>query len=339
MFDIAREALAELEAGRALGVVAVTAVHGSAPRTPGAAMAVTEDGRAIGSLSGGCVETEAYELAARVLGSGESVRETLGAEGDFYRAALSCGGALDVVAARIVPGNAVEAALADAVDGRAAALEIGGHRFRAEPAAQFLIIGAVDFTRALCEAAAALGFRVTVADHRPVFATAERFPSASRVVVARPAAVIAGAELDRRSVIAVMTHDHDSDVEAIEAALATPAAYIGAMGSRRAHDERTMALRDRGVTDERLARVHSPIGLDLGGSTPAETAIAILAEVIATRTGGTDRPLSHRDGAIHRPAPTPASPAKPAPASGTPAAPEPRPAASRQTLSRDIGSS
>jgi xanthine dehydrogenase accessory factor len=315
MFDIATEVLAELNAGRAVGVVVVTAVHGSAPRTPGAAMAVTEDGRVIGSLSGGCVESEAYELAARVLASGDVVTETLGADGDFYRAALSCGGALDVVAERITPGSGYEAALKSAIAGEAAALTIGGHTMSRERRPDLLIIGAVDFSRALSDAAAALGFRVTVADHRPVFATAERFPSASAVLVARPGEAIAEVAPDERTVVCVMTHDHGSDVAAIEAALATPAGYIGAMGSRRAHDERTMALRDRGIGADALARVHSPIGLDLGGSTPAETAISILAEVIATRSGGTDNPLSRTEGPIHERA------------------------ASLQTRSLDIGSS
>jgi xanthine dehydrogenase accessory factor len=235
--------------------------------------------------------------------------------GDFYRAALSCGGALDALAVRVVPGSGVEPALADAVAGNAATLEIAGHRWERRAALDFLIIGAVDFTRALSDAAAALGYRVTVADHRPVFATAERFPSAAHVVVARPRVAIERLAPDDRAAIAIMTHDHGADVEAIEAALATDAAYIGAMGSRRAHDERTMALRERGVCDGEFARVHSPIGLDLGGSTPAETAVAILAEVIATRAGGTDLPLARRDGPIHRAA------------------------ASRHTLSRDIGSS
>lgn len=325
MFDIAHDALAELTAGRSLGVVIVTAVHGSAPRTQGAAMAVTEDGRAIGSLSGGCVETEAYELAGRVLATGETVTETLGAEGDFYRAALSCGGALDVVAARIAPGSGAELALSDALAGHAATLTIGDHEFSKARAADFLIIGAVDFTRALSDAAAALGYRVTVADHRPVFATPERFPSAHAVLLAHPAEAVAAVSPDERGVIAIMTHDHGTDVEAIQAALATSTGFIGAMGSRRAHDERAMALHERGFTDAQLARVHSPIGLDLGGSTPAQTAVAIVAEVIADTHGGTERPLAHVDGPIH--------------AGRKDHHERSTESASRHTLSRDIGSS
>ena len=305
MFDIAREALAELDAGRSLGVVVVTRVHGSAPRAAGAAIAVTADGRALGSLSGGCVESEAYDLAERVLASGEVVADTLGASGDLYRAALACGGALDVIAVRVTPAEAtIVAALRDAVALDEATLTLGAGTpaeatLRRPAAAAFVIVGAVDFTRSLADGAVALGYRVTVADHRAVFATAERFPGAHRVLVGRPASVLPGLALDERAVICVMTHDRGVDVEALRAALATPAAFIGAMGSRRAHDERVMSLREAGVGAAELARVRSPIGLDLGGSSPAETAVAILAEVIAARTGGGPTPLTELDGPIH----------------------------------------
>jgi xanthine dehydrogenase accessory factor len=325
MFDIAAELLAELDADRAVGVVIVTAVHGSAPRTAGAAMAVTEDGRAIGSLSGGCVESEAYELAAAALADGGVVSTTLGTDGDFFRAALTCGGALDVIATRVAPSNThIATALRASLAGDPACIDMAGHTWIRERAPRLVIIGAVDFARSLSDAAAGLGYAVTVVDHRPVFTTPERFPHARDVIVGRPLQVLPSLRLTPIDVVCVMTHDRGIDIEAIAAALDTPAAYIGAMGSRRAHDERVMALRELGIADHHIDRVHSPIGLDLGGSTPPETAIAILAEVIAARTGGTLAPLSRRDGPIHART-----------HSGAP----PAPAASRHTRSLDMGNS
>lgn len=325
MFDIAADLLAELDAGRPVGVTVVTAVHGSAPRTPGAAMAVATDGRAMGSLSGGCVESEAYELATAALANGRTVRATLGANGDFFRAALACGGALDVLATRIEPDDAdVKAALVASLAGERARIDVDGQTWCRERAPRMVIVGAVDFARALSDAAAGLGYVVAVVDHRPVFTTHERFPHARDVMIGRPGQVLPAMELTDSDVVCVMTHDRGIDVEAIAVALDTPVAYIGAMGSRRAHDERVMALRDLGVPDAEIARVHSPIGLDIGGSTPAETAIAILAEVIADRTGGSQTPLSRRDGPIHARHHSDAPLAR---------------AASRHTRSLDIGNS
>ena len=167
-----------------------------------------------------------------------------------------------------------------------------------------LIFGAVDFTAALATMAKALGYRVTVCDAREVFATPRRFPMADEVVVDWPNRLIdrVGPSLGPRDAVCVLTHDVKFDVPAIVAALDTNAGYIGAMGSRRTHDERVARLREEGVDDDGIARVRAPIGLDLGARTPEETAIAICAEIIALRTGRVSNvaPLRDTSGPIHR---------------------------------------
>jgi xanthine dehydrogenase accessory factor len=172
------------------------------------------------------------------------------------------------------------------------------------PPPRMVIFGAVDFTAALARVAKVLGYRVTVCDARPVFATSARFPMADEVVVDWPDRHLAkvGKELGPRDVICVLTHDPKFDVPALVAALDTKAGYIGAMGSRRTTAERNDRLRETGVTDEQLARVCAPIGMDLGARTPEETAVSICAEVIALRAGanGKSAPaLRDTEGPIH----------------------------------------
>ncbi len=169
------------------------------------------------------------------------------------------------------------------------------------PPPHMVIFGAVDFTAALMRVAKLLGYRVTVCDARAVFATRARFPLADEVVVDWPNRYLAGtgADLGPRDAVCVLTHDAKFDVPALVAALGTRAGYIGAMGSRRTHADRVRRLTDAGVAPAELARVLSPIGLDLGARTPEETAVSICAEIIALRTGR--RPPSLRDahGPIH----------------------------------------
>jgi xanthine dehydrogenase accessory factor len=164
------------------------------------------------------------------------------------------------------------------------------------PPPRMVIFGAVDFTAALARQGKLLGYRVTVCDARPVFATATRFPMADEVVVDWPDRHLAkiGAELGPRDAVCVLTHDPKFDVPAIVAALATDVGYLGAMGSRRTHATRVERLRAAGVDDAALARVMAPVGLDIGARTPEETAVSICAEIIALRTG--KRPPSLKDG-------------------------------------------
>jgi xanthine dehydrogenase accessory factor len=173
------------------------------------------------------------------------------------------------------------------------------------PRPRMLVFGAIDFAAAVAQQGAFLGYRVTVCDARPVFATSARFPTADEVVVAWPhrylAAQVAAGAVDARTVICVLTHDPKFDVPLLEVALRLPeVAYVGAMGSRRTHLDRLTRLREAGLSDTDLARLSSPIGLDLGGRTPEETAVSIAAEIIASRWGGAGRPLSDTSGRIHR---------------------------------------
>ena len=169
------------------------------------------------------------------------------------------------------------------------------------PPPQLLVFGAVDFTGALARVGKVLGYRVTVCDAREVFATKARFPFADDVVVDWPHRLLerVSDQLGPRDAVCVLTHDPKFDVPAVKAALQTDVGYLGAMGSRRTTDDRNRRLRDEGITEEELARVMAPIGLDLGARTPEETAISILAEIIATRTGRTAPSLRDTEGDIH----------------------------------------
>ncbi len=170
------------------------------------------------------------------------------------------------------------------------------------PPPQMLIFGAVDFTAALCRVAKVLGYRVTVCDARPVFATKQRFPHADEVVVDWPNRLLekVGPDLGARDAICVLTHDPKFDIPAVISALETDAGYLGAMGSRRTTNDRNERLRREGVTEAELERIMAPIGLDLGGRTPEETAISICAEIIAQRAGRLAPSLRDADGDIHR---------------------------------------
>jgi len=168
-------------------------------------------------------------------------------------------------------------------------------------APRMIIFGAVDFTAALAKVAKVLGYRVIVCDARAVFATVQRFPMADEVVNDWPDRYLAkvGDDLGPRDAVCVLTHDHKFDVPAIAAAARTGVGYLGAMGSRRTHAGRVERLREAGVADDDIARVMSPIGLDLGARTPEETAVSICAEIIALRTGRVAQSLRDAAGPIH----------------------------------------
>lgn len=359
MLELARELLQRIDAGERVAVVTVTHVFGSAPRALGSSMAVDQRGAAIGSISGGCVEGQAYALAEQTLGSTESAVEHFGFDdAAAFSAGLSCGGQIRVFSHTVDAGsNALVAELRAVLAGRPAgvALVVGGpaqglvltgasrlhdvvspdfdeetaRRVLAELSARMrsgrsatieidclgaelevtfivhaepprmIIFGAVDFSAALCSAAVLLGYRVTICDARPLFATPERFPGAAEIVVDWPADYLAATAVDSRTVLAVLTHDEKFDIPLLETALTLDVAYIGAMGSRRTHDRRMRLLAEAGVDAVALARLHSPIGLDVGASTPEETAVSILAEVIAVRSGSSGAPLRAGSGPIH----------------------------------------
>jgi xanthine dehydrogenase accessory factor len=172
------------------------------------------------------------------------------------------------------------------------------------PPPRMIVFGAIDFAAAVAKMGNFLGYRVTVCDARPVFATASRFPGANEVVVEWPHRYLAKeaeeGRIDGRTVLTVLTHDPKFDVPLLEVALRLPqVAYIGAMGSRRTHEDRIERLKERGLTDAEIAKMSSPIGLDLGARTPEETAVSIAAEMIAQHWGGAGTRLADREGPIH----------------------------------------
>ena len=167
------------------------------------------------------------------------------------------------------------------------------------PRPHLLVFGAIDFAAAVATLGRFLGYRVTVCDARARFATRERFPDADQVVVDWPHRHLAAIEVEATTAICVLTHDAKFDVPVLVEALAGPAGFIGAMGSRRTHADRLSRLREAGVSEEALMRLRSPIGLDLGGATPQETAISIAAELVAHLHGGSGRPLTGLDAPIH----------------------------------------
>ncbi|WP_392673466.1 XdhC family protein [Streptomyces sp. LN785] len=368
MLDIADELHRWVGQGRDFAVATVVAVGGSAPRQPGAALAVDTDGTVIGSVSGGCVEGAVYELCRQALDDGTTVRERFGySDDDAFAVGLTCGGVIDILVTPVRAGDPARpvfaAALAAAAGGGAAAVAritdgpadllgrpllvhpdgayeggLGGHpeldraaaaearamldagrtgpaTIGAEgshcgqplsllvessvPPPRMIVFGAIDFAAALVRAGKFLGYHVTVCDARPVFATRARFPDADEIVVDWPHRHLASTAVDARTVLCVLTHDAKFDVPLLEAALKLPVAYVGAMGSRRTHLERNDRLRAVGVTELELARLHSPIGLDLGARTPEETALSIAAEIVACRRGGSGVPLTGAHTPIH----------------------------------------
>ena len=364
MRELAPALRALCASGTRFALATVAGTSGSTPRPLGSVMAVTPDGAALGSLSGGCVEAAVYDAAQAVLAGGEPSFHRFGvSDDDAFAVGLTCGGVLDVLVAEPDPALVEEVlaslevdepvALATVVSGPAphgaqlavtdggvsgslgtegldvavtadargmlAAGQTGLRHYgpRGErrvdevavlvtshaPPPRMLVFGATDFAGALVQVGRFLGYRVVLCDARPVFATPQRFPQAHEVVCAWPhdylRAEVAAGRVDARTVVAVLTHDPRFDVPLLGVALASPATYVGAMCSRRTHDARIAQLRAAGVDEGALARLRSPIGLDLGGRTAEETAVSIAAELVQSRWGGTGQPLRQLDGALH----------------------------------------
>ncbi|WP_456847185.1 XdhC family protein [Cellulomonas sp. P5_C6] len=328
MLEIADRLLARLTAGHRVAVATVVSMSGSGPTVVGTSMAVDDAGEVIGSVAGGCVEGALHELCTSVLrGAAPGVQEYGVTDEDAFAVGLTCGGVLRVHARELGPADlpplSAAARGADAVvvtplDGplparlpprpdRSGLLRVmgpeGGVEVFVEVAAappRMLVYGALEFSAALAAAARAVGYRVTVCDAREVLATPRRHPGADEVVVDWPVRHLGLQVLGARDVVCVMAHDDRFDAALVLAALRSGAGYVGAMGSRRTQDRRAEALLERGAQPDELSRLHAPIGLDIGASTPAETAISVLAEVLATRATATGLPLTTLAGPIHR---------------------------------------
>ena len=286
MLDVLANLMPIWHAGHAAGVATVVRIVDSAPRQPGAVIVVAPDGAVAGSVAGGCGEAAVYHLARDVIATGRPTRQRYGISAD------------DAFA---VGRSAV---LTYGPDGQrqdtGMEVFVAGHA----PPPRMLVFGAIDFAAALAQQGALLGYRVTVCDAREVFATRARFPAAEEVVVDWPDRYLTAqaqqGAIDGRTVICVLTHYPKFDVPVLKVALRVPrVGYVGAMGSRRTHDDRLNRLRAEGVTDAELGRLCSPLGLDLGARTPQETAVSIAAEIIAHRWGRGGRPLTETDSRIH----------------------------------------
>jgi xanthine dehydrogenase accessory factor len=293
--------------GKAVALATVVATRRSAPRPLGSKLAVSENGELAGSVSGGCVESDVATQAREVLTSGRPRLVSYGiADEDAWEVGLPCGGEIDVFVERVegeLPDPEVAQIAFTVVDGertgerwistngevtRTGLHEIEGERVFAEvlgPPPLLLVFGAVDLAEELCRAAKGLGWRTIVTDARARFATRERIPSAGELVVAWPEDVFERFPPDDRTAVVVLTHEERWDVPAITGGLASDAFYVGAIGSRRTQERRRERLVEEGVSAEQLERLSGPAGLDIGAATPAETALSILAEILAVHAG------------------------------------------------------
>jgi len=360
-----REVLQQIEAwlrnGRKVAAATVVRVLKSAPRQPGAVMAVNDLGEVIGSVSGGCVESALYEEAQQVLQTGRPAFLHYGiADDQAFAVGLTCGGTIEVFVERIdwaeqllphlahalrterpvalvtaiggdpmgakllvsaedAMGSTGSPGLDQAVVAEARAMlrqgQTGIRRYGPQgqqrqdhvalfiesfaPPPRMYVFGAIDFAAATVRIGKFLGYRVTLCDARPVFATRSRFPEADEVVVKWPHEFLAEAAVGPRDAICVLTHDSKFDIPVLIEALKTPAGFIGALGSRATCERREAELLEAGVSPRELDRICAPVGLDIGGRTPEETAVSIAAELIALKNGRAGGRLGRSTGQIH----------------------------------------
>lgn len=345
------------EAGEEIALATLVAVRGSAPRRPGAHLAVTRSGKMAGSISGGCVENDLIEKAMEVLRDSTARMETYGiSDEQGFEVGLSCGGSIDVLLEPLAWGETLGAvrealqsrrpvALAIACDPPALRghkmavfpnaasvgsidrgvdeatesearrnLSTGGTRmltlpWRGDeakvfveafvPPSRLFVVGATHAAVALCRMAKLVGFDVIIIDPRSVYASHERLPEADEIRRAWPDRGLDENELDEYAYLVSLTHDPKFDQPTLIKALRSSARYIGAIGSRSTHERRKQQLREQGFSDEDLARIHSPVGLDIGSRTPEEIAVSILAEMLAVRSGRDATPLKERKAPIH----------------------------------------
>ena len=317
-----REVLSELNSwtreGEDVALATVVDTWGSSPRPLGSKMIVTRSGKMAGSVSNGCIEGAVFEEAQRVLKSGAPKVAAFGVADDVaFEVGLACGGHIEVF---VQPLGRVHRRLIDMlnhnqpatlrtnlvtgdvelVEGTSPGSELARRERRAragrpdedvfvEPfrrPAQLVIIGAIHIAIPLHRLAKLMGYHVTVIDARAKFATRERFPEADELIVAWPDEAMARLVIDNSTYVVILTHDPKFDLPALRSVLTKEAGYIGAIGSRKTNQNRFDALRKEGFTEEQLARVHGPIGLDLGSRGAEETALGILAEITAVRFGG-----------------------------------------------------
>ena len=327
-----KELLPDIERWRARGerfaLATVVATRRSAPRPVGSKLAVSENGEMAGSVAGGCVENEVYGSAREVLDGAPPQLLSYGISDDLaLSVGLPCGGEIDVFVyepdeallervLEVARGEERAVVLTDLETGdqqllrdgtelergKSGLVEREGRKLFADvygPPPRLLVFGAVDTAEALCRAARGIGWRTVVADARGKFATPERVPSADELVVGWPDEVLARIVPDHATAVVVLTHDDRFDVPALAGALESDAFYVGAIGSRRNQARRRERLLEAGVPEEAVDRISGPAGLDIGADTPGETALSILAEILAVRAGRSGGPLKDAAGRIH----------------------------------------
>ena len=299
------------QAGDTVVIATVVRVQGSAPRPVGARLAVNQRGEMVGSVSGGCVESAVVTAAMDVLEGSNARLEHYGISDEMaWDVGLSCGGVIDVwiepLPADLDKARACQQAGKDVwlltwLDGSGKHLVLAHGHWDADgivdfsgsqvyverfsPAKQLIIFGAVHTAQPLSRYAQDIGFEVTIVDARKALATKERFPNVERMLTMWPEDAYQQLTITPSTWIAILSHDPKFDEPAIIGALATSAAYIGTVGSRKTNADRRERLREAGVSDEQIARLHGPIGLNIGGKTPEEMAISILGEMIAISNG------------------------------------------------------
>jgi xanthine dehydrogenase accessory factor len=308
-----REILDELrewnDGGEEIALATVIETWGSSPRPLGSVMAVTRSGKMAGSVSNGCIEGAVFEEAQKVLKSGRPKIAAFGVADDVaFEVGLACGGHIEVFVQPLAPQQkqligmlARDEPATMKVDLSSGEVEViagdprmsglarrDGDQF-VQPfrrPAHLVVIGAIHIAIPLHRLAKLMGYRVTVIDARAKFATRERFPEADELIVSWPDEALAGMRLDSSTYVVILTHDPKFDLPALRGVVGKPVGYIGAIGSRKTNQNRFDALRQEGFTEDQLAQVHGPIGLDLGGRGAEETALGILAEITAVRFGG-----------------------------------------------------
>ncbi|KAF0676798.1 XdhC family protein [Profundibacterium mesophilum] len=311
--DIPGQALAWHRAGIGSALATVIETWGSAPRPVGSQLAISGQGEIAGSVSGGCVEGAVVVEALEALEQGGAARslEFGVSDDEAFAVGLACGGRIRVLV-EPVGGALPEALLADLVDRRAARMaaayvvdiekgtrtlaappqfaerfrldrsgfEENGRRFVAihNPPLRMAVIGGVHIAQPLTVMARLAGYDVALIDPRESFASAARFPG-ERLVHDWPDAALEAEGLDARCAVVTLTHDPKLDDPALRVALASPAFYIGSLGSTRTHAKRCARLAEAGFEPEQIARIHAPVGLDIGSRSPAEIAIAVMAQI------------------------------------------------------------
>jgi xanthine dehydrogenase accessory factor len=307
--EVLQSAQGWLAQGRRVALATVVRTFGSAPRPEGALLALSEHGLLTGSVSGGCIEADLLERV-RADFPERPVLASYGVEtGTARRFGLPCGGILELVLEPLSGADALAPVLAALAERRCLLrslnMETGGIEFATGesfdhcsfdgrrlsrvfgPRWRLLVIGAGQITRFLADMAGALDYEVLVCEPREEYRASWQDDGATRLLAGMPDDMVRELATDGRSLVVALTHDPRLDDLALMEALVSPAFYVGALGSRRNQAKRRERLLEMGLSQEQVGRLHGPVGLNLGGKTPAEIALAILAEVTALRHGVT----------------------------------------------------